>query len=249
MNDDILLTREQIGQALEYSNPDVALSKIHKKHYDRLDQFSVVTKLVSTDGKMYDTILYTERGVMEICRWSRQPKANEFMDWVWDIIEKYRHNELIPSLTQVTSALTAMVNTLTALTQTVTAMQHDISDLKKQNQPKLPKKKYSYWSTKMFPKYQLLTDYFNISNKELYKHLYNEMKNTYPDIDLNQEVDDYCYEHNLESCYTLDVIEHNLTLRKMFELLVDNILEKYNLQDKYNNNTIIPTIFNLNETS
>lgn len=72
MNDDILLTREQIGQALEYSNPDVALSKIHKKHSDRLDQLSVVTKLVSTDGKMYDTTLYTERGIMEICRWSRQ---------------------------------------------------------------------------------------------------------------------------------------------------------------------------------
>ena len=30
MNDDILLTREQIGRALEYANPDVALSIIHK---------------------------------------------------------------------------------------------------------------------------------------------------------------------------------------------------------------------------
>lgn len=24
---------------------------------------------------------------MEICRFSRQPKANRFMDWVWDIVE------------------------------------------------------------------------------------------------------------------------------------------------------------------
>ena len=249
MNDDILLTREQIGQALEYTNPQKAIDNIHSKHRDRLDGLSVTTKLRATDGKCYNTMLYTERGIMEICRWSRQSKANEFMDWVWDIIEKYRHNEFVPDLAQVTSALAAMTNTLTVLTQAVTTMQQDISDLKKANQPKLPKKKYSYWSTKMFPKYQLLTDYFNISNKELYKQLYNEMKNTYPDIDLNQEVDDYCYEHNLESCYTLDVIEHNLTLRKMFELLVDNILEKYNLQDKYNNNTIIPTIFNFNEAS
>ena len=51
MNDDILLTREQIGIALEYSDPNVALSKIHKKHKDRLDELSVVTKLESTDGK------------------------------------------------------------------------------------------------------------------------------------------------------------------------------------------------------
>lgn len=37
MNDEILLTREQIGTALEYKNPDVALSIIHKKHKDRLN--------------------------------------------------------------------------------------------------------------------------------------------------------------------------------------------------------------------
>lgn len=242
MNDDILLTREQIGQALEYSNPQKAIDNIHSKHRDRLDELSVTTKLRATDGKCYNTMLYTERGIMEICRWSRQPKANIFMDCVWDIIEKYRHNELIPDLSQITTTLTSITNTLTTLTQTMTSMQQEINSLK-QPEPKLPKKKWSYWSTKMFPKYQLLTDYFHISNTELYKNLYNEMKNTYPDIDLNQEVDDYCYENHLDSCYTLDAIEHNLTLRKLFESIVDNLLNKYNLADTYNVNTRIPTIF------
>ena len=120
MNDDILLTREQIGIALEYSDPDVALSKIHKKHKDRLDELSVVTKLESTDGKEYNTTLYSERGIMEICRWSRQPKANIFMDWVWDIIEKYRHNELQPNLQP-------LIDSLSILTQTITTMQQDIN--------------------------------------------------------------------------------------------------------------------------
>ena len=110
-------------------------------------------------------------------------------------------------------------------------------------QPKLPKKKWSYWSTKMYPKYQLLTDYFHITHKELYKNLYSELQNTYPDIDLNQEIDDYCYENKLDSAYTLDVIEHNLTLRKLFESVVDNLLNKYNLADTYNINTRISTIF------
>ena len=36
VNDDILLTREQIGQALKYAYPDDALSKIHRRHRDRL---------------------------------------------------------------------------------------------------------------------------------------------------------------------------------------------------------------------
>ena len=125
MNDDILLTREQIGQALEYSYPDDALSKIHKRHSDRLDSLSVVVKLASTDGKMYDTTLYSEKGVMEICRWSNKPKANEFMDWTWDIIEKYRHNELTPDLSQITSTLTSITSTLTALTQAITSVQQE----------------------------------------------------------------------------------------------------------------------------
>ena len=96
-------------------------------------------------------------------------------------------------------------------------------------QKSLPKKKFSYWSTKMFPKYQLLTDYFNISNRELYKELFKELKNTYPDIELNQIVDDYCYENKLDSCFTLDAIEHNKTIRTAFESIVDGLLEKYNL--------------------
>lgn len=145
----------------------------------------------------------------------------------------------------ITEALTSITNTLTTLTQTMTSMQQEINAIKDSQsiQLKLPKKKCSYWSTKMYPKYQLLTDYFHITHKELYKNLYSELQNTYPDIDLNQEIDDYCYENKLESAYTLDVIEHNLTLRKLFETIIDNLLNKYNLIDTYNINTRIPTIF------
>lgn len=145
----------------------------------------------------------------------------------------------------ITETLNAITNALTTLTQTITSMQQEINTIKdfQEDKPKLPKKKWSYWSTKMYPKYQLLTDYFHITHKELYKNLYRELQNTYPDIDLNQEIDDYCYENKLESAYTLDVIEHNLTLRKLFESVVDNLLNKYNLADTYNINTRISTIF------
>lgn len=252
MNDDIFLTREQIGQALEYADPSKAIRKIHLKHKDRLDELCVRIKLGSTQNganlsksEEQERVYYTERGIMEICRWSRQKNANIFMDWTWNIIEKYRHNELTPDLSQITSTLTSITNTLTTITQTMTSMQQEINAIKETQsvQPKLPKKKWSYWSTKMYSKYQLLTDYFHITHKELYKNLYSELQNTYPDIDLNQEVDDYCYENDLESAYTLDVIEHNLTLRKLFESVVNNLLNKYNLTDTYNINTRIPTIF------
>ena len=120
MNDDILLTREQIGSALEYANPDDALSKIHRRHKDRLDQLSVIAKLSSTDGKEYNTYLYTERGVMEICRWSNKPKANQFMDWCWDIVTKYRQGEIN------NINLQPLLDAIASLTVAVTSMQQDI---------------------------------------------------------------------------------------------------------------------------
>lgn len=54
----ILMTREQIGRALGYSEPRKAIQKIHERNKDRLDKFSVVTKLTTTDGKAYETYLY-----------------------------------------------------------------------------------------------------------------------------------------------------------------------------------------------
>jgi prophage antirepressor-like protein len=92
-NKEILMTREQIGSALEYADPITAITKIHKRHEDRLNKLSVVTKLVGTDGKNYDTYLYTAKGIYEICRWSQQNKANEFYDWVYEALEALRKGE------------------------------------------------------------------------------------------------------------------------------------------------------------
>lgn len=131
MNDDILLTREQIGRALEYADPIKAIQNIHAKHKDRLDELSIKIKSETFDtpqtdvgrikNLMTERVYYTERGIMEICRWSRQPKANLFMDWVWDVIEAYRHNELTQLTPQID--MTPLTQAITTLTQTVTSMQ------------------------------------------------------------------------------------------------------------------------------
>lgn len=140
----------------------------------------------------------------------------------------------------IAETLNAITNTLTTLTQTMTSMQQEINEIKKSQQKS--KRRYSYWSSKMYSKYQLLTEYFQISNSELYKNLYIELQNMYPDIDLNQMVDDYCYKNNLESAYTLDVIERDTTVRSLFEDMVNNLLEKYNLAEN-NINVYQETIF------
>ena len=243
MNDDILLTREQIGQALEYSDPDVALSKIHKKHKDRLDELSVVTKLESTDGKEYNTTLYSERGIMEICRWSRQPKANIFMDWVWDIIEKYRHNELQPNLQP-------LIDSLSILTQTITTMQQDINTLKEsQSAKKLPEKKYSRWKTNTFNKLNTLLSYVNTHSEETLKlseiiHLViQETEDTY-NIEINDYVEAYKSEFNLETNpYAIDVVNHYKDIKDMFTLTLDSIMNKLNLSD--NTKSVSKNIFDV----
>lgn len=222
MNDDMLLTREQIGQALEYKDPMVAIGKIHKRHKDRFDNLSFTT-LVNGHQVYY----YTERGIMEICRWSNSKKANQFMDWAWDIIESYRNNTLSSQnidMKAFTDILTSLSNTQAAIAQTLNLLNEKINNI--EEQPK-PKRKYSYWTSKMFPKYEELMDYLGYeSNGELYKYLYKEFNDMYPDYDLRQVADDYCYENKLETCFTLDAIEHDKTIRKLFERMVDNLLEE-----------------------
>lgn len=93
-NNEIYMTRIQIGEALEYSNPQRAMSDIHNRNKERLDDFSVVRKLRSADGKLYDTHLYNEKGIYEIMRKSNQPKADEFYDFVYNVISGLRKGEL-----------------------------------------------------------------------------------------------------------------------------------------------------------
>lgn len=95
---EFFMTRRQIGEALGYTNPQLAIDKIHAAHKVRLDNFSVTTGLVATDGKVYNTHLYSAKGVYEICRWSRQPAADAFYDRVYDILEGLRTGKIRASL-------------------------------------------------------------------------------------------------------------------------------------------------------
>ena len=70
------MTREQVGKALEYEKPTDGIEVIHRRHKDRLDKYSTTVKLTGVDGKQREHIVYNAKGVYEICRFSRQPKAD-----------------------------------------------------------------------------------------------------------------------------------------------------------------------------
>lgn len=102
------MTREQIGTALEYSDPRIAIYKIHQRNADRLDPLSSVTKLVTQVGnhtEERELFCYNLRGVMEICRFSRQPKADAFMDFCWDIMESLMRGDSVLATPKMDVAL------------------------------------------------------------------------------------------------------------------------------------------------
>lgn len=113
-------------------------------------------------------------------------------------------------------------------------MQQDISSIKESSQKKkLPEKKYSRWKTNTFSKLNTLTQYVNENSdqtlqlKDTIHITINELEDTY-NIELSDYVQTYKSEFNLETepCFTLDAIEHDKTIRKLFERMVDNLLEE-----------------------
>lgn len=94
-NDEVFMTSKQLGEALEYSNPIIAINKLVSRN-TRLqnERFSVVTTLVSTDGKKYQTRIFTEYGIYEVTMLSKQPKASAFRDFTQDMLVGLRKGEL-----------------------------------------------------------------------------------------------------------------------------------------------------------
>lgn len=102
-SDEFYMTRDQVGQALEYPAGAKAIAQIHSRNADRLNPMSGVLKM-KTPGGEQDTFVYNLRGVMEICRFSRQPKADKFMDFVWNVMESlYNGNSVLAAPDQQTA--------------------------------------------------------------------------------------------------------------------------------------------------
>lgn len=102
------MTREQIGRALECKEPRKYIAKIHERNADRLDPLSSVVNLTTEVGNYTQerqTYMYSLRGVMEICRLSRQPKADAFMDFCWDIMESLMRGDTVLATPKMDAAL------------------------------------------------------------------------------------------------------------------------------------------------
>ena len=87
---DFWATREQIGKFLGYSSPRKSIGKIHERNKERLDKFSSALNL-RTEAGMRTTTVYSFKGLLEVCRFSNQPVANQVIDILWDIADEIMH--------------------------------------------------------------------------------------------------------------------------------------------------------------
>ncbi len=104
------LSREQIGRLLEYDRPNDSIGKLHRRNKGRLDQFSTSVNLTGIEGGRTVTrsiIVYNFKGLLEICRYSNQPKANEVINKLWDIADEIRRTGLyaVPTVQSQIDAL------------------------------------------------------------------------------------------------------------------------------------------------
>lgn len=216
MNDEILKYHTQKFSGVDLNMPSVnEISCISNRKLPlALAKITITPKMKQTQPELSQKLLRYQDKCADVL-------ASVFID------HKTTDQITIQPILDTLNSLTKATNdTLLSLNERMSK----IEEKQLQTEKSLPSKRFSYWTSKMFPKYQLLMDYFGIDkNKELYKQLYKEFHNTYPDIEINQIVDDYCYDNGLDSCFTLDAIEHDKIVRKLFESMVDGLLDKYEL--------------------
>ena len=245
-SDEVLLTREQIGTALEYSEPRIASMKIHNRHKDRLDKYSMVvpiekgvgTKLVPTPsdggtGGEKDTVLYTSKGVMEICRWSKQHKADAFMDFVWDIADKLINGEakVVPAQQPATPAMEEWASRVERISDGLDDISRRLSTVERStsfsNYYLRLQARSGYdrtWERRAIRNVKAIASYIGMDEKSLLRKIYREMESRYG-IVLNDFSRDYKRVKKISRCSTLSVISFSFPLREMCEAVIQELCD------------------------
>ncbi|WP_101697026.1 BRO-N domain-containing protein [Clostridium minihomine] len=96
---DMFMTIDQLARCLEYTGSNAIEQILSRNQYLKNSEFSVTDKLSGTDGKQYNTRIFTEDGIYEVTMLSSQPKAKEFRAWIRKVLKGLRKGDmkLIPT--------------------------------------------------------------------------------------------------------------------------------------------------------
>lgn len=95
----IFMTINQLAQALGYADRSGIQKIVDRNQYLKEKEFSVQDKLSSTDGKFYNTRVFTEDGIYEVTFLAGTERAKEFRTWVRSVLKALRKGQakIIPA--------------------------------------------------------------------------------------------------------------------------------------------------------
>lgn len=94
----IYMSRTQLGYALQYKQPQNAITIIHKRYPELLEGKSIeIDRVNLTPSPKYlrnneKVHMYNEQGIYAIIRKSNQKVADSYFEWVYGIIQSIKHN-------------------------------------------------------------------------------------------------------------------------------------------------------------
>ena len=92
-NNEVFMTINQLAEDLGYSNRKGVEKIVERNEYLKDKEFSITDKLSATDGKHYNTRLFTEDGIYEVTMLSKTETGKKFRKVVRGIIKSLRKGE------------------------------------------------------------------------------------------------------------------------------------------------------------
>lgn len=94
-NNEMFMTINQLATCLQYANRKSIEKMVERNPYLKNAEFSVTDRMSATDGKQYDTRIFTEDGIYEVTMLAKTEKAKEFRAFVRKLIKSIRKGETV----------------------------------------------------------------------------------------------------------------------------------------------------------
>lgn len=91
---EMYMTISQLSECLNYADRRGVEKMIERNPYLKNPEFSVTVKMSATDGKQYNTRVFTEDGIYEVTMLAKTEKAKQFRAWVRKLLKSLRSGEV-----------------------------------------------------------------------------------------------------------------------------------------------------------
>lgn len=96
----------------------------------------------------------------------------------------------------------------------------------------------SEWTGMILQKYKIIAESLGVSYKIVQKETIKRLEKNNRNIKMNEVICSYCNKHNVKTCYPLDAIEDNDTVKAAYEKTIDRMIGIFGVdqnQNKRNN--------------